>query len=401
MNVYMIATLDTKGLEAGFARERLRALGIQTKLIDVGSLGPPRTEADITREEVFHRAGSSAEAVLKLHDRGQAVELARTGAARLILEHHRLGKVAGVLALGGSAGTLIGTAAMRVLPLGIPKVMVSTLASGQTRQYVADKDIVMLNAVVDIAGVNRISRTVLDQAARAMAGLVTLPRDDAEAEAPLVALTMFGVTTPCVDHAREVIEAAGYETLVFHATGGGGQALESLIREGMIAGVLDLTTTELADELVGGFLTAGPDRLTAAGEVGIPQVVSVGAIDMVNFFAPETVPNKFRDRLFHRHDAQVTLMRTSAEESARIGADIGRKVAAARGPVAVFLPHRGISRLDAAGQRFNDPHARTALFASVRAHAGPVEIVELDHHINDPEFAEAAARKLLHFLRRP
>jgi uncharacterized protein (UPF0261 family) len=289
---------------------------------------------------------------------------------------------------------------MRALPLGVPKLMVSTLASGTVRQFVGDKDILMLNSVVDILGINRISRAVLTNAARAMAGLTTIQGAPPKGEdRPLVAVTMFGVTTKCVMRAKERLEKEGYEVLVFHATGNGGQAMETLIRDGLIAGVLDLTTTELADELVGGFLTAGPDRLTAAGERGIPQVISTGAVDMVNFYAPESVPEGFKGRTFYRHNPVVTLMRTTPEECARIGEDIGRKAARARGPVKILLPARGVSAIDAAGQVFDDPAARKALHGAIRAHAGAVEVVELDRHINDPEFADAAAEALLGLLR--
>lgn len=401
-NVYLLATLDTKGIEAAFVRDRLRSLGIGVKLVDMGFLDPPRVVPDVTREELFAAGGAVVRANQAAPDRGEAVVLAAKCAVNFIRQRYTAGDVAGVLSLGGSAGTIIGTAAMRALPLGVPKLMVSTLASGQVRQYVGEKDILMLNAVADIAGLNRISRTVLDGAARAMAGMVVSPfacRLQA-ADTPVVAVTMFGVTTPCVDRARLLLEAAGYETLVFHATGSGGRTMESLVREGLIAGVLDITTTELADELVGGFLSAGPERLTAAGEVGIPQVVSVGATDMVNFHARETVPEAFRDRCLYQHDPQVTLMRTTPEENTRIGAEIGRKLSVARGPVAVYLPRRGVSRLDAAGQPFNDPIARQALFAAVRAHVTGVEIIELDHHINDAAFAEAAARKLTELLQK-
>jgi uncharacterized protein (UPF0261 family) len=315
----------------------------------------------------------------------------------------------GVLALGGSAGTTIGTAAMRALPLGVPKLMISTLASGQVRPWVGDKDILMLNSVVDIAGINRISRQIFDEAAAAMAGMVRLGRgrtspaaggaiDPAGEDRPLVAATMFGATTPCVQRAREILEAAGYEVLVFHATGNGGQAMESLIREGLIAGVLDITTTELADELVGGILSAGPTRLTAAGERGIPQVVSVGALDMVNFGPRETVPEKFSHRRFHVHNASVTLMRTTPEENAALGEEIARKLAAARGPAAVLLPRKGVSAIDREGQPFDDPAAREALFGPLRRGAGRYELMELDCHINDPAFAETAAEKLLALL---
>src|SRR5687768_14044370 len=289
---------------------------------------------------------------------------------------------------------------MRALPLGVPKVMISTLASGMVRQFVGDKDIFMLNSVVDILGINRVSREVLSQAARAIAGLVTYPRPEAHAnDKPLVAASMFGVTTACVERARETLERAGCEVLVFHATGNGGQAMESLVREGLVAGVLDVTTTELADEHVGGFLSAGPDRLTAAGQMGIPQVVSTGALDMANFYAPDSVPARFKDRLFYRHNANVTLMRTTADENARIGAVIAEKLSAAKGPVAVLLPARGVSAIDREGQPFDDPVARRALHDAIRTGARGIEVTELDRHINDPEFAVAVAEKLLALMK--
>jgi uncharacterized protein (UPF0261 family) len=398
-SVYLFATLDTKGAEADFVRQLLTSYGVRVTLVDAGALGEPAVAADVTRDRLFARAGSSLEDVRRRADRGEAVTLAAEGAARLAREAHAAGELGGVLGLGGSAGTSIATAAMRVLPLGVPKVMVSTLTSGTVRQFVGDKDIFMLNAVADIAGINRISRTVLSQAARAMAGLMTLPAPaPASTDRPIVAATMFGVTTPCVERARGVLERAGYEVVVFHATGNGGQAMESLIAEGLIDGVLDLTTTELADEHVGGFLSAGPDRLTAAGAKGIPQVVSTGAADMVNFYGPSSVPEKFTDRLFYRHNANVTLMRTTAEECKAIGADIARKLSAARGPVAVLLPARGVSAIDREGQPFDDPGARRALHDAVRSGLPASVVSEVDRHINDPEFAEAAARRLIDML---
>ena len=300
-----------------------------------GCLGEPLIEADVPREEVFAAAGHSAAELKAKADRGAAVNAAAEGAAALIRDRHAAGEVAGVLGLGGSAGTTIATAAMRALPIGVPKLMVSTLASGAVRPWVGDKDIFMLNSIVDIAGVNRISRAIFDQAARAMAGLVTLkspaPQTAADTDRPLIAASMFGVTTPCVEHARKVLEAVGYEVLVFHATGNGGQALESLAADGVLAGVLDLTTTELADELVGGILSAGPDRLTAAGKRGIPQVISVGATDMVNFGPKDSIPEKFAGRKFYEHNPTVTLMRTTPEECAKLGEDIAQKAAAADG----------------------------------------------------------------------
>jgi uncharacterized protein (UPF0261 family) len=278
--------------------------------------------------------------------------------------------------------------------------MVSTLASGNVRPWVGDKDILMLNSVVDIAGLNRISRVVLSIAAAAMAGMLAQPPAPSGDDKPLIAATMFGVTTPCIVRAREVLEAAGYEVLVFHATGSGGQAMESLIREGLIAGVLDVTTTELADELVGGILSAGPTRLTAAAECGVPQVVSVGALDMVNFGPRETVPEKFSNRQFHIHNATVTLMRTTPQECAQLGEELGRKVAASQAPAAILLPEHGVSALDRAGQPFDDPTARKELYDAIGRTHGEVELVELPHHINDREFAEALANKLLNLIKK-
>jgi uncharacterized protein (UPF0261 family) len=404
MPVFILATLDTKGHEAAFLRDQLAACGVASWIVDTGCLGEPTVAADISRDEVFRAAGTSLEELRRRGDRGEAVTRAARGAAQLVADRHAQGQVAGVLSLGGSAGTTIGTAAMRALPLGVPKLMVSTLASGDVRHYVADKDVLMLNSVVDVAGINRISRLVLANAAAAMAGMVQArgridnPSSDEGGDKPLVAATMFGVTTKCVERARGVLEAAGYEVLVFHATGTGGQAMESLIRDGLIAGVLDITTTELADELVGGVLSAGPERLTAAARRGVPQVVSVGALDMVNFRAPETVPDKFRARRFYRHNPTVTLMRTTPPENERLGEEIARKVSASTGPAAVLLPLRGVSAIDAAGQPFDDPPAREALFAAIRANLQGVELIELDRHINDPEFAEAAANKLLELM---
>ncbi len=400
MCVYLLATLDTKGEEAAYVRGVLSAAGAEVRIVDTGCLGSPTIAADVSREELFAAGGTSLADLRAKNDRGLAVTAAAEGAAKLFAGLHAAGQVSGVLAIGGSAGTTIGTAAMRALPLGVPKLMVSTLASGQVRHYVGDKDIFMLNSVVDILGVNRISRLVLGEAARAMAGMVTLARENsAENDKPLIAATMFGVTTPCVSHARQLLEQAGFEVLVFHATGNGGQAMESLIAEGLIAGVIDITTTELADELVGGLPPAGPERLTAAGRKGIPQVVSVGATDMVNFHAPQSVPARFQGRTFYQHNPSVTLMRTTVEENAAIGADIGRKLARARGPSMVLLPARGVSAIDREGQAFCDPTARSALFRAIRETAEGVEIRELDCHINDPQFADAAVARLLEMMR--
>jgi len=399
MSVYLLATLDTKGAEAGYVRDALRAAGATVVVVDTGVLGEPRLAADVTREQVFEAADTSLAAVRAAGDRGRAVTLAADGAALIVGAAHAAGALSGVLGLGGGAGTTIGTRAMRALPIGVPKLMVSTLASGEVSHFVGARDVFMLHSVVDLLGLNRISRAVLLRAAQAMAGMAlgAAPEAD-ERDRPLIAASMFGVTTPCVERARLVLLEAGYEVLVFHATGTGGRTLESLCADGLIAGVLDVTTTELADELVGGVLSAGPERLTAAGRRGVPQVISVGATDMVNFHGLSSVPERFRGRRLHRHNEHVTLMRTTPAECAAIGRDLGAKAAAARGPVRILLPGRGVSAIDRQGEPFDDPAARAALFAGVRAAAGAVPVEELDLHINDPAFAEALARALLDLL---
>ena len=402
MPVLLIGTLDTKGSEVGYVRDRLRARGVNVMVMDAGSMGVPSIESDISREAVFLAAGANLVEVRAAADRGQAVSLAAEGAAKLATELHGKGRLDGVLSLGGSAGTTIGTAAMRALPLGVPKLMVSTLASGQVQHYVGTSDIFMLHSVVDLAGLNRISRAVLDNAAAAMAGMISskfrVPSSNLE-DKPIVAATMFGVTTPCVEVARKILEAAGYEVIVFHATGTGGRTLEGLIRDGLIAGVLDITTTELADELVGGILSAGPDRLTAAGARGIPQVISLGALDMVNFGPPETIPSRFQDRLFYRHNPSVTLMRTTPEEMAQLGSELASKANAAIGPTRVMLPLRGVSAIDAEGKPFWWPEADAALFAAIRSRIEARLLIECDCHINDAAFAEACAVQLLELLK--
>ncbi len=404
MSIYLIATLDTKGPDAAFVRDRLAKLGRKTTLVDTGCLGQPTVPADISREEVFQAASRfsgevTLEQVAREADRGKAIALAARGAAEITMRAHAAGKLDGVLALGGSAGTTIGTTAMRRLPIGVPKLMVSTLASGQVRPYVGDRDIMMLNSVVDIAGLNRISRPILSNAAAAMAGMAAHRLPESGEDKPLIAATMFGVTTPCVERARARLEDAGFEVLVFHATGNGGMAMESLIRDGLFVGLLDITTTELADELVGGVLSAGPGRLTAAAECGVPQVVSVGATDMVNFAARTTIPPRFAGRMFHEHNPTITLMRTTIEENRKLGEEIGHKVSASTGPAAILLPLAGVSAIDQAGQPFDDPGARESLFEGVRSSHGDVELLELPYHINDADFADAAAAKLLTLIR--
>lgn len=402
MTVLLLATLDTKGEEAAYVRELLRAEGLRVTLADTGCLGEPRVAADVPRAELFRAAGESLEALRARAERGLAVTAAARGAVELARGLHARGELEGVLALGGGAGTTIGTAAMRALPIGVPKLMVSTLASGEVAHFVGSSDILMLNSVVDVAGLNRISRAVLARAAQAMSGMARgrLPAPPAS-DRPLVAASMFGVTTPCVERARAVLEAAGCEVLVFHATGSGGRTLEALAASGMLAGVLDLTTTELADELVGGVLSAGPERLRAAGRAGIPQVVSVGALDMVNFHGRASVPERFCGRRLHAHNEHVTLMRTTPEECRALGREIGAKLRAARGPACVLFPLRGVSDLDRAGRPFDDPAARAELLLGLRETLDGVPLRELDLHINDPAFAEACAAELLARLSIP
>ncbi len=403
MAVLLVGTLDTKGKEFAYVRDQLRATGVPVLVADAGVIGPPAFTPDISRESIFSAAGANYDQVKATQDRGQAIARAAVGVAKIASQLYSEGKITGVLSLGGSAGTTIGTAAMRALPVGVPKLMVSTLASGPVQPYVGTRDILMMYSVVDIAGINRISRAVLDNAIAAMAGMVVAKARPTPVEGidrPVIAATMFGVTTPCVEIARGILEAAGYEVLVFHATGTGGRTMEELIRDGLLAGVLDITTTELADELAGGILSAGADRLTAAGLKGIPQVVSLGALDMVNFGPRDSVPDRYKHRLLYQHNPTVTLMRTTPEEMDRLGKSIAEKTSAARGPTCVMIPLKGVSAIDAEGKPFWWPEADAALFASLRHWIAPnVEVVELDNHINDPAFATACAHKLLEMLK--
>jgi uncharacterized protein (UPF0261 family) len=394
--VVLAGTLDTKRAEYAFVRSRLRDVhGVETILIDAGILGAADAAADVSRAEVARAAGAEIGALAAAGDRGAAVETMAAGLSAVVLRLHAQGRLDGIIGLGGSGGSSLVTRAMRALPVGVPKLMVSTVASGDTRPYVGASDITLMYSVVDIAGINSLSARILSNAAAAIAGMASAPAPLEGARKPLIGATMFGVTTPCVTRARERLEELGYEVLVFHATGSGGQSMEGLIRDGFITGVLDSTTTELADELVGGVLSAGPDRLEIAGALGIPQVVSVGALDMVNFGPAESVPERFAGRQFVKHNATVTLMRTTPAENAELGRIIARKLSAARGPVTLFLPLRGVSAIDVEGQPFRDEAADRALFATLRAGLGPnVTLREIDTDINAPAFAVAMADEL-------
>jgi len=398
--VAIVGTLDSKGAEFAFLKKQIEAEGVSTLVIDAGILGPPHFAPDISAAEVAAAAGAALARLVAERDRGRAVAAMSKGAAAVVKRLHDEGRIHGVISMGGGGGTSIGTAAMQALPVGVPKLMISTLASGDIRAYVGVKDITMMPSIVDIAGINRLSSLILANAAGAIAGMVKARPPTGLEDRPLIAATMFGVTTPCVTMAREVLEAAGYEVLVFHAVGVGGRSMEELIRGGFIAGVLDLTTTELADELAGGVLSAGPHRLEAAAAVGLPQVVSVGALDMVNFGAPDTVPSRYEDRTFYQHNPQVTLMRTTVEENAELGRILVRKLSAATGPTVLMIPKKGVSLIDTAGQPFHDPEADGALFDALKAGLGSnVEVVEMDTDINDKAFAVRAAELLLEKLK--
>jgi uncharacterized protein (UPF0261 family) len=394
--IALLGTFDTKGEEFCFLRERIESAGLRTLMIDVGVLGDPAFAVDISAADVAAGAKENLAALRAERDRGRSVTAMATGAQAMLGWLVEQGALHGVVSLGGSAGTAIATAAMRALPYGFPKLMVSTLAAGDTRPYVGTRDICMMPSVLDIAGLNRVSRRILSNAAGAICGMVAAEQATASDQKPSIAATMFGVTTPCVTAARRALEARGYEVLVFHATGTGGRAMEQLIEDGAFVAVLDLTTTELADELVGGVMSAGPHRLQGAGRKGIPQVVCPGAIDMVNFGPMETVPAQFRSRNLYVHNSSVTLMRTTVEECAEIGRTTAIRLNDASGPVTVLIPLQGVSAIDRAGGPFYSEEALNAYRVALKAALSPsIRLVELDAHINDESFARAAASLLI------
>jgi uncharacterized protein (UPF0261 family) len=390
--VALIGTFDTKGEEFSFLRERIESAGLRTLMIDVGVLGSPPFQADISREEVAAAANENLSALQVERDRGRSVAAMAVGAKAILARLFEQGAIHGAVSLGGSAGTAIATTAMRGLPYGFPKLMVSTVASGDVKPYVGISDICMMPSVLDIAGLNHVSRLIIGNAAGAICGMVAKQPASALDQKPTIAATMFGVTTPCVTAARHILEEKGYEVLVFHATGAGGQAMEQLIEDGAIRAVLDITTTELADFVVGGVFSAGPHRLEAAGRKGIPQLVCPGAIDMVNFGPLETVPAQFKSRNLYVHNPSVTLMRTTPEECAEIGRFTATKLNNATGPVTVLIPLRGVSAIDKIGGPFYSQEALDAYRSAVKSSLNPtVRLIELDAHINDEEFARAAA----------
>jgi uncharacterized protein (UPF0261 family) len=398
-NIAVLGTLDSKGEEHSFVAECLRTRGHTPVLIDVGTGSDPLVQPDHSRFDVARASNVDLAALIVQADRGACV-IAMAEAAALFLTHLQSeGSIDGVISLGGGGGTAIASSAMRALPIGFPKVMVSTLASGNTAHYVGIKDIVMIPSVLDVAGLNPISKGIFAQAAGAIAGMVETPAVP-PSEKPLIAASMFGNTTECVGGAKEAMESEGYEVLVFHATGTGGRCMEELIRSGRFDGVLDITTTEWADELLGGTLSAGATRMEAAGGIGVPTIVVPGCLDMVNFGEPDSVPAQYAGRLFYHHNPQVTLMRTTPEECTRLGEILAEKVNAYTGPVSVLIPERGISVVSLEGGAFHDPDADNALFDALTSRLNEsVPVERFDLQINDPEFASACAQALLRLLR--
>lgn len=396
--VAIVGTFDTKGRELQFIKECIEERGLATLCINTGVFDPV-VKPDISSDQIASAVGEDMEAIVSRRDRATATDVLSRGAKVLIPQLYSQGKFDGIISIGGSGGTSLATPAMQALPLGVPKVMVSTMASGDTSPYVGTSDIVMMPSVVDVEGLNDVSKVIFSNAANAIAGMVENRKEIENDGKPLLAATMFGVTTPCIKAAKDYLEEQGYEVLVFHATGTGGRCMESLIDQGFIKGVLDLTTTEWCDQVVGGVLNAGPDRLTAAGRKGIPQVVSTGALDMVNFGPMDTVPSKFKDRNLYKHNPTVTLMRTTAEELHQIGHELAVRMNQAKGKTALMLPLKGVSAIDVEGGPFYDPEADQALFSTLKSEAGAnVEVIEMDTDINDPEFAVAAAKKLISML---
>jgi uncharacterized protein (UPF0261 family) len=396
--IAIVGALDTKGVEIQFLQRQIEKRGHQTLVVDLGILKDPPFEPDVSREQVAQSMGQDVQELAAAGDRGQAVEVMAGGAAKTAQQLHAEGAFDGLIGMGGTAGTAMVTAAMRALPLGLPKVMISTVASGDVRGFVGVKDVVMIPSIVDISGLNRISRQIIAQAAGAVCGMVETQIEKWQ-DKPLIAASMFGNTTDCVEAARARLEETGYEVLVFHATGTGGQTMESLVEASYIQGVLDVTTTEWADEVVGGVLSAGPSRLEAAARTGTPAVVAPGCLDMVNFWAPDSVPEKFAGRRFYPHNPNVTLMRTTPEENREIGRVFAEKLNLSKGAVAVYLPLRGISVISAPDGPFHWPEADEALFNAIKSNLRPdIAVYEMDVNINDPSFAKAMTEGLLKML---
>jgi uncharacterized protein (UPF0261 family) len=395
--VVLVGTLDTKGVEYGYLRDRIRRAGCDVVLVDAGVVGEPTIAPDVSRTEVAAAAGRDLAELVAAGDRGAAVAVMADGAAEILREMWASGSLHGACGMGGSGGSSLAGKALQALPVGVPKMLVSTMASSDVRAYVGGSDVTLMYSVVDISGLNRILERILDNAAAAIAGMAIgyASARVVESDKPVIGATMFGVTTDAVTTARRWLEDRGYEVLVFHATGAGGMSMEALMRSGHITGVLDVTTTELADEVVGGILSAGPDRLGTAGALGLPQVVSLGSLDIANFGPIDAVPERYRERNLYEHNPAITLMRTTPEECARIGEVMADKLNQATGPLTVFIPRRGISGIAVEGGIFWDPAADEALIGKLKANLDPsVDVVEMDTDINDPVFATAMAERL-------
>lgn len=399
--VVVLGTLDTKGDEFKFLKDIIEAQGVKTIVVDAG-IFEPTFKPDVSNLEVCKAQGADLAKLREVNDRGTNVLTMMQGAAKIVKALYDQGEVGGIISLGGSGGSSIAAHVMQQLPVGLPKILVSTMGAGDVSPYVGVKDIMMMYSIVDVAGLNNILREILTNAGLAMAGIVKNKKEIVKSTKPLIAATMFGVTTPCVTTAREYLESKGYEVVVFHATGSGGKSMEGLISSGYFTGVLDITTTEWCDELVGGVLNAGPHRLDAAALGGVPQVVSVGALDMVNFGPVETIPTKFAGRNFYVHNSTVTLMRTTVEENAKLGEIIGKKVSQSVGNAAFFIPLKGVSMIDAVGMPFLGVEEDKALFNALRKNIDTkkVELIELDLHINDKEYALAMAKKLIELIHK-
>jgi uncharacterized protein (UPF0261 family) len=402
--IVLVGALDTKGTEFQFVRDLVQTNGLETLVVDFGVMGDPSFTPDVSSEEVARAGGNSLAELRAKADKTLAMRTMSLGLAKVVADLHAAGKLGGILGMGGGGGTSIATTAMRGLPTGVPKLMVSTMAAGDIASYVGTRDITMMPSVVDVAGINSISRRIYTNAAAAMIGMVrqtteAVTTSEAGEEKPLITASMFGNTTACVDHARELLEGKGYEVLVFHATGTGGRMMEGLIADGYITANLDLTTTELADEVCGGILSAGPERMMAAARSGVPTVIAPGCVDMANFGARADVPQRYQSRLLYEWNPNVTLLRTNVEENRAIGEMIARAANASSAPVSVLIPLRGVSQLDSPGGAFWDPEADEACFTAIRENLrADVSVVKIDHNINDPAFAEKAVALLLDML---
>ena len=399
--VVIVGSLDTKGEEFAFVKDLIEKEGLKTLVVDFGVMGEPHFEPDVKREEVAEAGGSNLGYLASGEHKDEAMRTMATGLAVVVHRLYDDGKLDGIIGMGGSGGTSIATTGMRALPVGVPKVMVSTIGGGDVSAYAGTRDITFMPSIVDVAGINSISRRIYANAAGAIAGMVKMETPVAEEEKPLITASMFGNTTPAVDRARGILEKHGYEVLVFHATGTGGRTMESLITDGYIVGSLDITTTELADEVCGGVLSAGPERGMAASLAGIPTVIVPGCVDMANFWAIETVPEKYKDRNLYQWNPNVTLLRTNVEENTRIGEMIAAAANAATAPVAIVLPLKGVSMLDSEGGDFWDPEADQACYDAIKQNIkSGIPVIEMDHNINDREFADKVAETLLDMLKK-